>query len=345
MDKEIPTENQLRICIVGPGAIGGVVAGVLAQKGYNIQLVTKHMDLAEKISTTGIEISGHCGRFTQVIPSVATFDQLEGIFDFVLIVTKGQAVEEVARGILPFLNENSRVVSMQNGICEPVLAGIVGEERTVGCVVGWGGTFHGPGKVEMSSGGECVLGNWNREADAALHRLAMIMGHVIEIRKVDNILSELYSKMMINSCITTLGVLSGLYLGELMKIKKVRNIFIEIVREALLVAGAMGVAVAPGAKGKLDFYKFVAHGLLANFRSHLTIRVIGIKYRKLKSSSLQSLERGRKTEINNYNGYISEKGREFGIPTPVNEQLTRMVHEIEEGQRKIGSENLREVYL
>ena len=343
MDKEILPYKDIRICIVGPGAIGGVVAGVLAQKGYNIQLVTKHVDLAEKISTTGIAVSGYCGRFTQVIPSVATCDQLEGTFDYVLIVTKGQAMEEVARQILPFLNENSRVVSMQNGICEPILAGIVGEERTIGCVVGWGGTFHKPGNVEMSSGGECVLGNWNRESDVSLNRLAQIMEKLIETRKVDDILSELYSKMMINSCITTLGVLSGLYLGELMKIRRVRNIFIEIIREALLVAGAMGVSVAPGAKGKLDFYKFVAPGLLANFRSHLTIRVIGIKYRKLKSSSLQSLERGRKTEINNYNGYISAKGREHSIPTPVNEQLTRMIHEIEEGRRQIGPSNFQEV--
>ena len=107
----------------------------------------------------------------------------------------------------------------------------------------------------------------------------------------------------------------------------------------------MKIEVAAGANGKLDFYKFVAPGAFAGFRRHLTIRVIGHKYRKHKSSSLQSLKRGRKTEIKNYNGYIASKGLEFNIPTPVNEQLTRMVHEIEEGKRKIEPENLRDVYL
>ncbi len=78
-------------------------------------------------------------------------------------------------------------------------------------------------------------------------------------------------------------------------------------------------------------------------KRHLTIRVIGMKYQKLKSSSLQSLERGRKTEVDNYNGYIAAKGRELGVATPVNTQLTSMVREIEKGTRKIAPENFDEI--
>ncbi len=209
MKKEIPSDKELRICIVGPGAIGGVVAGVLAREGFNIHLVTKYEELAKKISTKGFEISGHCGTFTQVIPSVASCDQLDGIFDYVLIVTKGQAMEEAARAVLPLLDDHSRVVSMQNGICEEMLAEVVGEKRTIGGVVGWRGILHAPGKVEMTTGGECVLGNWNREPDEELEQLARILGNFIETRVSENILSELYSKLIINSCITSLGVCSG----------------------------------------------------------------------------------------------------------------------------------------
>ena len=68
-----------------------------------------------------------------------------------------------------------------------------------------------------------------------------------------------------------------------------------------------------------------------------------MKYRKLKSSSLQSLERGQKTEVENYNGYIASRGKQLGVPTPVNEQLTRMVRELEQGTRKIAPANLREI--
>jgi 2-dehydropantoate 2-reductase len=124
-----------------------------------------------------------------------------------------------------------------------------------------------------------------------------------------------------------------------------RKLFIEVIREALAVADAMGIQVPPGAGGKLDYYKFMAPGPLSGIRRHLIIRVIGMKYRRLKSSSLQSLERGRKTEVDNYNGYIARKGKELGVDTPVNEKLTKMLAEIEQGMRQISPDNFREIHL
>lgn len=324
-----------RICIIGAGAIGGVIAGLLVQKKYQVSLVCKYNDLAEKIQKTGIEISGECGNFTVPVFSVARPEELEGIFDYVLIATKADGLVDSATRILPFLNESSRVVSMQNGICEGMLAEVVGEERTIGCVVGFGASMLEAGSVEMTSGGELVLGNWQRERDQELEQLEVILGEVVNTRITDEILPELYSKLIINACVTTLGAVCGLYLGDMLSKRSTRNIFIEVIREAVAVADAMGIRIPPGASGKLDYYKFLAPGVLTEFKQHLTIRVIGIKYRKLKSSSLQSLERGRKTEVDNYNGYISARGKELDVATPINDQLTRMVREIEENQRKI----------
>ncbi len=338
-------QSHFRICIIGAGAIGGVIAAVLAQNKFNVQLVTKHQGLAKKISSSGIIVCGVCGDIAVPVPSVARTEELEGIFDYVLIATKADGLVDAARAVLPFLDENSRVVSMQNGICEDMLAEVVGAERTIGCVVGWGATMLEPGKLEMTSGGEFVLGNWKRTSDRALEKLAEILSSVVPARISPDILSELYSKMIINSCITTLGVISGLYLGEMLAKKKVRNIFIAIIREAVEVATAMDLEIAPGAAGKLDYYKFLAPGFLSDFKRHLFIRIIGFKYRKLKSSSLQSLKRGRKTEIGNYNGYIAIKGQELGVATPVNEQLTKMVQEIENGERPISPDNFSAISL
>jgi 2-dehydropantoate 2-reductase len=334
-----------RICIIGPGAIGGVVAAVLTQKGYNPQLVVKYPELAQKINSKGIEVEGTCGNFTIQVPSVARPDELSGTFDYVLIATRAYGLVDAAREVLPFLHENSRVVSMQNGICGDMLAEVVGNHRTVGCVVGFGGTMHEPGRVEMTSGGELVIGNWNREPDQELKQLAVILNHVVETRITNEIFQDLYSKLIINSCITTLGVICGQLLGKMLAERKARNLFIEIIREAVAVADAMEIEVPPGAAGKLDYYKFLAPGPLSGLRQHLTIRVIGMKYRKLKSSSLQSLKRGRKTEVYNYNGYISARGKELGVSTPVNEKLTHMVGEIEEGKRKITPENFDEFFM
>jgi 2-dehydropantoate 2-reductase len=338
-------DQQKRICVVGAGAIGGVVAGVLAREKYDIRLVTKYPELAERISNDGIHVSGYCGDFSILIPSVALPEELEGTFDYVLIATKAGSLVQAAQAMLPFMHEGSRTVSMQNGICEELLAGVAGPDRTIGCVVGWGGTMHESGRVEMTSGGEFVLGNWRRGTDLPLGELAGILSHIVPARTSENILSDLYSKLIINSCITTLGAICGLYLGEMLAKRKVRDLFIEIIREAMEVAGAMDLEVAPAAGGKLDYYRFLSAGILSGFRRQLTIRFIGLKYRKLKSSSLQSLERGKKTEVDNYNGYISDKGKEYGVATPVNDQLTRMVMEIENGKRPISPVNFREIRI
>ncbi len=331
-----------RILVVGAGAIGGITAAILAREQNDICLVAKYPELAEKISNEGIEVRGYCGDFCVVVPAVAHAAELTGKFDYVFMATKADSLVKVTREILPFIHEQSRVVSMQNGICEEALASVVGTMRTIGCVVGWGATMMAPGKVEMTSGGEFVIGNWDRDKDEKLEEVAGILRHVLPTGTSHKILSHLYSKLIINSCITTLGAISGLYLGEMLAKRYIRNIFIEIIREAMVVADAMELKVEPFA-GKLDYYKFLSSDVMASFKRHLTIRVIGFKYRKLKSSSLQSLERGRKTEIDFFNGYISRKGKKYGVHTPVNSKLTRMVQEIENGMRSISVNSLEEV--
>lgn len=73
---------------------------------------------------------------------------------------------------------------------------------------------------------------------------------------------------------------------------------------------------------------------------HAIMLAVGLKFRYLKSSMLQSLERGRRTEIDFMNGYVVERGQEKGVPTPVNAALTAMVREIEAGVRPISPDNL-----
>ena len=81
---------------------------------------------------------------------------------------------------------------------------------------------------------------------------------------------------------------------------------------------------------------------LADINRHLTIRIIGMKYRRIKSSSLQSIERGRRTEIDFLNGYICDRGREHGVPTPVNDAVCDMVREIEGAKRPMSLSNVED---
>lgn len=332
--------NKLRIAVVGAGAIGGITAAYMAKAGYDVHLVCKHTQTALLAGTKGLHIIGVKGETFIPVPSVTRIDELNGLFDICLIATKAYDMPDCAREIMPYLKTESVVVSLQNGICTDALAAVVGPDRTVGCVIGWGASMHGPGELEMTSTGEFLIGavgNVNREY---LATLAEALDAVTETKIVPDIYRELYSKLIVNSCITSLGAICGLKLGDMMKRNQARKIFLAIIGEAMSVAHAMKLAVPPFG-GKLDYEKLMAgKSVFDHLRRHLTIRVVGIKFKNLKSSSLQSLERGRPTEIDYFNGYISQKGRLLGILCPVNERLTQMVKEIETGKRKIEEKNL-----
>ncbi|HPB80584.1 MAG TPA: ketopantoate reductase family protein [Spirochaetota bacterium] len=337
--------KSVKITVVGAGAIGGVTAGFLAREGYDVEIVSKYEDLADKIRHKGIHVFGVGGDFSVVMPAFAKVTELSGTRDIVLLATKATDMIEAARELLPYLKESTAVVSMQNGICEEALAGVVGRERIVGCVVGWGGTMHGPGEIEMTSKGEFVIGNIDNKDDPRLELIQEILSTIVPVHTTNNMLGNLYSKLIINSCITSLGAVCGLYLGEMLAERKIRNIFIQIMIEAMDVANAMGLNVEIYG-GKLNYYTFTeGTGALKRFKRHLVIRLIGFKYRRLKSSMLQSLERGKKTEIDYMNGYICEQGKRFEVPTPVNDTIVRMIREIENGDRKISRENFNDPFF
>jgi len=337
--------RESKIAVIGAGAIGGITAGFIARAGYDIELVCKYPDLAEKIKNKGVHIFGAKGDFTVPIPAVAKIPELSGKKDIILLATKATEMLEAAQDLLPFLKETSVVVSLQNGICEDALAEIVGRERTIGCVVGWGATMHAPGELEMTSTGEFVIGNIDYNDDSRLPFIQELLSTVVPVEISKNITGYLYSKLIINSCINSLGALCGLTLGEMLSVKKIRKIFIGIMHEAIAVSDAMGLKVEVYA-GKLDYYKFLkAENILNNVRRHLIIYLIGFKYRKIKSSSLQSLNRGKPTEIDYLNGYIAEKGKRMGIPTPINDRIIQIIKDIEAGKRKISTENFKDSFF
>ena len=335
--------SNLSIAMIGAGAIGGITAATIAEAGYDVQVVCKHTDRAEQFAEKGIHITGVRGERNVRVKAVAEVEQLSGKIDILMIATKAYDMPAAAQHALPYLKEGSLVVSLQNGICIEALAEVVGKERAVGCVVGWGSTMLGDGTLNMTSEGDFIIGGLQAGMD--LSALQQVMNSMVPTRISDSIVAELYSKMIVNACITSLGVLSGLYLGQILKHRAARDIFIGIIREAVAVANAMKLTVEPFA-GKLDYYALIrGNGALDNLRRHLMIRIIGFKYRRLKSSSLQSIKRGKPTEVDYFNGYIAKKGAEHGVPTPINTRIVQMVKEIEAGTRKIDPANFLDSQL
>jgi 2-dehydropantoate 2-reductase len=337
--------RESKIAVVGAGAIGGVTAGLLSREGFDVEVVCKSPELARKITDSGLSISGVRGNHTIRIPSVAKLSNLKEKKDIFFLATKATDVVDAAHEIIPLLTDTSVVVSMQNGMCLPMLANILGQNRTISCIIGWGSTVHKSGEFEITADGDFVIGTLDNRQDEQLSSLRDSLATIFPTRTSTNIMGDIYAKLLINSCIATLGAICGLKLGKMLSIKKIRDIAIEIMQEGMAVANAMDCKVEVFVN-KLNYYKFLnGTGPYHNLRRHIIIRTIGIKYRKEKSSSLHSLEQGKPSEVEFLNGYIVSAGKEYGVATPVNAKVVEMVREIETGKRQISLSNFDDPFF
>ena len=332
--------NDLKIAVVGAGAIGSVTAALMTKAGWEPILVCKHADTLAQVTSPGLVVTRLGETLTVPVRGVLTIADLPRDLDIVFHATKANDCVAVARELLPYLHDESIVVSMQNGISEDALAGVLGRERVAGCVENLAVTLKGPGEIDVTREGEFILGHIDHKQDERIKMIQPMLDAVEPTRISDNIMGELFSKLMFNACINTLAAINGVALGRLLAVRKVRSIFIALMQETLSVANAMGIRLAPP-PGKLDYYKLLeGHSLLQQFKRHLIVRFVGIKYSRIRPSSLQSLERGRPTEIDYLNGYICDRAAEHAIPVPVNQAVVAMVKEIEAGKRSMTMANM-----
>jgi len=335
-----------RILIEGIGSIGGVIAGELIRAGYDPALVTGNPEISAAIKRNGLSVSTPEEQFTVPARPVTSLQELDPgtRFDVALLVMKAQSAVQAARDTVRFLEpEAGFVVTCQNGIVEDVVADAIGTRRVVAGIIGWGGTMHRPGVVERTGPGAIHLGELDGMKTERIKGLARVLKAVTPVVVTDNIQGAQWSKLAINCTITTIGALTGENLGALLKDGKARQAFLGLYREVIDTALALGVRLERIAVDPMLLYAPGNSGVLTRLFKDLLVRVVGRKYGKLKSSSLQSLERGRKTEIDFLNGYVVEQALKAGVPTPLNQCLTRMIQEIEQGRRRPSPANISEL--
>jgi 2-dehydropantoate 2-reductase len=334
------------VLIQGIGGIGGVIAGKLVQAGRNPVLVTGNPAIRDAIRERGLEVITPEERFTVRTQAYASLDEVpapEGGFPAAWLLMKATGVVEAARRTLPLLSKDGYLVTFQNGIVEDAVAEAVGAERVISGIVGWGGTLHAPGKAERTGPGKIHVGELDGRISDRLRGLADALRPASEVEITTNVRGALWAKLAINCTITTLGALTGQTLGEMLRERPNRDAFLGLYREVIDTANALGVTLEPIAADPLLLYLPRRAGWFLRWRKDLVTRILGRKYRLLRSSSLQSLERGRKTEIDFLNGYVVAQAARVGVGVPLNTCVVRLIHEIEEGKRPLQASNLKEL--
>lgn len=337
------TQGQ-RVLVVGAGGIGGVVASsihdpVVAAGGRVVALTTNE-SIASAVSAQGMRLTGVDGARAVACPCVTTIAPTEPPFDWILLATQPPQVEEAARRALPWLAADGAMVCFQNGLCEERVARIAGPERVVGAVVAWGATMPDPGVYERTASGGFTIGRIDGREDPRLDKLALILEAVGPVTRTSNLAGARWSKLAINCAISTLGTLGGDRLGPLMMSLTVRRLALRIMTECVRVARAEKVSLEK-VSGTLDLDWIAlteaeekSAGSPSLFTKHAMLLAVGARYRRMRSSMLSAIERGRPPAVDFLNGEVVERGLKHGIATPTNAEAQRMVHAIARGELK-----------
>jgi 2-dehydropantoate 2-reductase len=333
-----------RILIEGLGGVGGVIAGELIRAGCDCTLVTGNATIADAIATHGLRVTTPGATFAVESPAVTELAEADGTFDVALLAMKASAVVDAARATLPRLRDpGGYVVPLQNGVVEDAVAAEIGEGRVVSGIVGWGATLTRPGVVERTSRGGLHVGELDGSDGERVRGLAALLERVTPVVVSTNIRGALWSKLAINCTITTGGALTGETLGQMLRHGGARRAFLGVYREVVDTAEAQGIELERIAANPRLLYLPADAGPLRRAAKDVVMRVLGRRYRDLRSSSLQSLERGRRTEVDYLNGHVVRAAEARGLDAPLNRTLVRLIHEIEEGQRPLSPDNVGEL--
>lgn len=310
----------MNILIFGAGSIGSVFGGYLNRGGHTVWLVGRP-DHMKAIREKGLHITGIWGEKRIVLSHAVTraSDIPSNIeFDAIIISVKSYDTSEAVQEIAPLVRPETLVVSLQNGIGNvEAIAGEIGWDRTVGGRVIFGVEFHAPGELEVTVYAEEVMLGHPKPSPLSkkTEELAQEINRTgIPTKYTEEISKYIWAKLLYNAALNPLSTLLRAPYGYLAKHQETRFLMERIVAECFCAAKAEKTPLFW--ERYTDYMEVLLGRLIPATAEH-------------HPSMLQDIQKGKPTEIDAINGAVVMRARKTGIPTPVNETITNLIHALE----------------
>jgi 2-dehydropantoate 2-reductase len=298
---------EMKIAVIGAGAMGAIFGARFAQAGHDTVLVEVAVPLVDKINADGVTVvRGDEETVTQV---PATSDPASvGAVDLVVFCVKCYHTSSAADAARPLVGAGTVVASLQNGWGNgDVLAAVFPPEQIVVGVTYNSGTVLDVGRVAHPGVGPTTVGSYTDGGGGGPERLAGALSDAgLEANVASPIRPEIWKKLILNAATLPTAALTGMHAGALTAHADMKELVSETAREAVAVARALGYDIDE--QERLD----AIHGLLE-------------RAGPARGSMLQDFEAGRRTEIDVINGAVVRAGDESGVPVTINRAFVRLV--------------------
>lgn len=319
----------MNIAVIGAGAIGGTIASLLQRAGHDVEVTARGAHL-DAIRSHGIRLSGAWG---DQVATVTAGERLTRSPRLAVVATKAMDAPGAARDNAAVLDGVPLVV-VQNGLGGLELtAQAVPNSPIIGALCLIAASLTGPGEVFVTTPAPTWLGMTDPSAsDGPAVFAAAVLGEAIPCEVVSNFEGARWTKLVINQ-VNALPAITGLSVQEVIDHPGLRRLLTTSMQEAARVGLALGV--------RFEEVNQVTHDALVRLAGSPPgeAEFLAVQLRAYlgdvpnPGSTLQSIRRGRASEIDYLNGAIVAAGVGVSIPTPVNARLVELVHEVERSGR------------
>jgi 2-dehydropantoate 2-reductase len=318
----------VHIAVIGAGAVGGTLAALLDRAGHDIQVTARGDNLAA-ITAAGLRLDGGWGEHVARVEAHETLTWIGAPApDFVILATKAQDAAAAlhsnreALGTVP-------VLVAQNGLGGlEVARSVLPESALLGGLALFAASYLEPGRVTVTAPLPLIIGAAPGTDDTVLGAIAEVMRGALPVEVTSDILGAQWTKLLINH-VNALPAITGLSVQQVIADSRLRKVLTASMRETVRVARQLGIRFGSvqGVNGRVvGAIGSAPLALGAWFPMMLRSRMGSVPN---PGSTLQSIKRGQLTEIDFLNGAVVNAAKAEGIPAPINEEIVRLVHEVE----------------
>jgi 2-dehydropantoate 2-reductase len=320
------------VLVIGGGAIGGVTAGLMTGHVRRVAVLDANHEHVSLLRDPGLRLDELGTERIVPLEAYGSVAEIDGRFDFGLVTLKAQNLEAalaeiVARDLVEVF------AGLGNGLVQDRVAALVGRERLVAGIVEWGATNLGAGHLSQTTRNVFVVGELDGSARERTDRLARVLATVAEVRVSTNIRGQIWSKLLVNSAFSGLGVVGGVLYRDVAAHDAGRRALCGLWSEGHRVGLAEGLELEPVLGIAADELVVAVDGQPDWARIERALDTALALAGATKASMLQDVERGALTEVDVINGAVVERAATHGLPAPLNARVVELVHQFERGER------------
>lgn len=323
----------MRTALMGVGSLGTIIGALVSKNGGEMTLIDANRAHVDALNKNGATVVGKMQLEGMPVMAI-TPDQMEGIYDIVILLAKQTYNDVALRQLMPHLGPESVVCTLQNGVPEESVGKVVGKERTVGGIVGWGASFRGPGVSELTSDISAMryeIGEIDGKRTERIEAVAKVLSLAGTCVVMDNLMGTRWSKVIQNATLSGMSAALGCTYAEILDNEKAISCAAHVGNEIVRIVRKREIKLEDLVPG-WSYYSLAFDDAQGLQRANAWLREYFKPHRPLKASMLQDMEKGIPCEIDYIVGICSEWGKKVGVPTPACDTIIEIVKDFESGR-------------